>query len=369
MTRDRMSHHLVCLGLNYRTTPVEIRERLAFPAEKAVAAVHEIRALPGFDESVVLSTCNRVEVYAAHSLDELKIGHEMLRDYLTRHFKLREDEVEALGFYGLGSTETARHLFRVVSGLDSMVLGETEIFGQVKDAYKAALDSQTTGRVLNKLFQQAFQVGKLVRHQTSIQRGSTSVGSVAVDLAGKIFGSLAECRVMLVGAGEMSRTCAQSLLSRGAKSVIVSNRSYERAVELAAEMKGQALRFDEWEDALHEVDIIISSTSAPHFVIKRGLIEQVMRKRRGHSLFVIDIAVPRDVDPAVNEIEEVYVYDIDALQAIADESRRERERQLALCEQIIEEQLDKFGFSKTPLMNPASRSANTAGKTHGLQPS
>ncbi len=352
-----MSQHLVCLGLNYRTTPVEIRERLAFAEKDASVAVAEIRALPGFDETVVLSTCNRVELYASHSHADAHCGHEALREYLTRHFDLTPEQEETLGFYRLASTETARHLFRVVSGLDSMVLGETEIFGQVKEAYKKALDATTTGRVLNKLFQQAFTVGKKVRNDTAIQRGSTSVGSVAVDLAGKIFGKLSECRVMLVGAGEMSRTCAQSLLSRGAKSIIVSNRSHDKAVELAAEMKGIALRFDEWEGALHEVDIIISSTSAPHFVIKPDHITQVMRKRRGHPLFVIDIAVPRDVDPAVNEIEEVYLYDIDALQAIADESRRERERQLAICEQIIEEQLDRFGF---PILARTQAGANPA---------
>jgi glutamyl-tRNA reductase len=245
--------------------------------------------------------------------------------------------------YQLDAAEAARHLFRVVSGLDSMVLGETEIFGQVKAAYKTALDTGTTGKTLNKLFQQAFTVGKRVRNDTMIQRGSTSVGSVAVDLAEKVH-DLKECRVMLVGAGEMSRTCAQSLLSRGAKSIIVSNRSYDKAVELAEEMKGRAMKFDEWEHALHEVDVIISSTSAPHFVIKPEQIEQTMRKRRWDPLLIIDIAVPRDVDPAVNAIEGVYLYDIDALQAIADDGRRERERQLALCEKIIEEQLAKFGF-------------------------
>jgi glutamyl-tRNA reductase len=249
------------------------------------------------------------------------------------------------------------------------VLGETEIFGQVKQAYKMALDSGTTGRTLNKLFQQAFAVGKRVRNDTAIQRGSTSVGSVAVDLAEKVH-DLKECRVMLVGAGEMSRTCAQSLLSRGAKSIIVSNRSYDRAVELATEMKGEALKFDEWESALHEVDVIISSTSAPHFVIKPDLIQQVMKRRRWEPLLIIDIAVPRDVDPAVNEIEGVYLYDIDALQSIADDSRRERERQLAICEQIIEEQLDRFGFPKSTV-NPA-RTHNhppKAGPEPGLAPS
>lgn len=338
------SQHLICLGLNYRTTPVELRERLAFPEQKVPESVHEIRALDGFAESVVISTCNRVELYATHDRITAHEGHDRLRDYLATHFQLYPEQLESLSFYRLSSAETARHLFRVVSGLDSMVLGETEIFGQVKDAYQLALGAGTTSRTLNKLFQQAFQVGKLIRNETTIQRGSTSVGSVAVDLAGKIFGDLRDCRVMLVGAGEMSRTCAQSLLSRGAKSVIVSNRSYEKAVELAAEMKGRALKFEEWEGALHEVDIIISSTSAPHFIIKPDMITQVMRKRRGHPLFIIDIAVPRDVDPAVNEIEEVYLYDIDALQQIADESRREREKQLALCERLIEEQIEKFGY-------------------------
>ncbi len=342
-----MSQHLVSLSLNYRTTPVEVRERVAFAESKVAEAAREIRALPGFEETVVLSTCNRVELYATHAHDDGMKGHELMRDYLVRHFSLQPAHAEALVFHEHVSTETARHLFRVVSGLDSMVLGETEIFGQVKQAYKVALDAGTTGRTLNKLFQQAFSVGKRVRNDTAIQRGSTSVGSVAVDLAEKVH-DLKECRVMLVGAGEMSRTCAQSLLSRGAKSIIVSNRSYDRAVELAAEMKGSALKFDEWESALHDVDVIISSTSAPHFIIKPDLIHQVMRKRRWEPLLVIDIAVPRDVDPAVNEIEGVYLYDIDALQAIADDSRRERERQLAICEQIIEEQLSKFGFPKLP---------------------
>ena len=334
---------LVCLGLNYRTTPVEVRERVAFPEAKVQEAVQEVRSLPGFEEGVVLSTCNRVELYATHSLEEPQAAHQAMVDYLVRRFELAPEQAEALVTYKLDASEAARHLFRVVSGLDSMVLGETEIFGQVKAAYQKALEAGTTSRPLNKLFQQAFTVGKKVRNETTIQRGSTSVGSVAVDLAEKVH-DLKKCRVMLVGAGEMSRTCAQSLLSRGAHSMIVSNRSHERAVEMAAEMGGSAIRFDEWESCLHEVDVIISSTSAPHFIIKPELVREVMRRRRWEPLLVIDIAVPRDVDPHVNDIEGVYLYDIDALQAIADEGRREREKQLALCERIIEEQLAKFGF-------------------------
>jgi glutamyl-tRNA reductase len=334
---------LVCLGLNYRTTPVEVRERVAFPEAQVPEAVQQVRGLPGFEEGVVLSTCNRVELYATHAHGQPQAAHDTLIQYLIERFELAPEQAEALVTYKLDSAEAARHLFRVVSGLDSMVLGETEIFGQVKAAYQTALGAGTTSRTLNKLFQQAFTVGKKVRNETSIQRGSTSVGSVAVDLAEKVH-DLNKCRVMLVGAGEMSRTCAQSLLSRGAHSIIVSNRSHDRAVEMAAEMKGKAIRFDEWESALHEVDVIISSTSAPHFIIKPELIREVMRKRRWEPLLIIDIAVPRDVDPHVNDIDGVFLYDIDALQAIADDGRREREKQLAICEKIIEEQLAKFGF-------------------------
>lgn len=338
---------IVCLGINHRTTPVEVREKLAFPEARVAESTQILRELPGFGESVILSTCNRVELYAVHTHDDASTAHQTLIKFLVDHFHLAPDQEEALVCYKLDATEAARHLFRVVSGLDSMVLGETEIFGQVKQAYKVALESGATGKVLNKLFQRAFTVGKQVRDRTAIQRGSTSVGSVAVDLAGKMF-DLKSCRVMLIGAGEMARTCAQSLVSRGAKSVIVSNRNYERAVELAGEFNGKAITFDAWEEALHEVDIVISSTSAPHFVVKPETVEKVMKHRRGHPLFLIDIAVPRDIDPAVNDIDDVFVYDIDTLASIAEDGRRERERQLAMCETIIEELLLKFGFQLTP---------------------
>lgn len=335
---------LLCLGLNHRTTPLELRERLAFAGSKQPEAAQQIRQLPGFEESVVLSTCNRVELYSAASHDDAPQALAALHDYLVHHFDLTPEQRDAITCYQLSQADAARHLFRVVSGLDSMVLGETEIFGQVKAAYDTALKAGATGRNLNKLFQRAFSVGKQVRNETTIQRGSTSVGSVAVDLAEKIFGELRECHVLLIGAGEMSRTCAQSLLSRGAQSIIISNRSHDRAVELAAEMGGKALQFEDWESVIHDIDIVISSTSAPHFVVKPELVEPAMRRRHGRPLFIIDIAVPRDVDPRVNDIEEVYLYDVDALQAIADEGRRERQRALTLCEEIIEEQLRKFGY-------------------------
>jgi glutamyl-tRNA reductase len=293
-----------------------------------------------------------VELYAAAPLADAPQALATLHDYLLNHFELTPDQRRAITCYQLSQADAARHLFRVVSGLDSMVLGETEIFGQVKAAYDTALKTGATGRMLNKLFQRAFSVGKQVRNETTIQRGSTSIGSVAVELAEKIFGDLRKCHVLLIGAGEMSRTCGQSLMSRGAQSIIISNRSHERAVELAAEMGGKALHFEDWESVIHDTDIIISSTSAPHFVVTPELIVPTMRKRHGRELFIIDIAVPRDVDPRVNDVSEVYLYDLDALQAIADDGRRERERALTLCEEIIEEQLRKFGYHEDSPPSP-----------------
>ncbi|MGD9748243.1 MAG: glutamyl-tRNA reductase [Verrucomicrobiales bacterium] len=333
---------LLCLGINHKTAPVEVREKLAFADSHLPEAIREMRRLEGMEETVVLSTCNRVEIYSA--VNDPERAMESLREYLTRHFDLG-DFAQHIDFYHHSGVGAAWHLFRVASGLDSMVLGETEIFGQVKKAYATAQEAGGTARRLNKLFQQAFQVGKLVRSSTRITHGSTSIGSVAVDLAEKIFGELSGCQVMIVGAGEMSRRTGKSLLSRGAKSIIVSNRSHDRAVELAEEMGGKAVRFDDWEETMIHVDIVITSTAAPHSIIHPAMVETVMKKRRGRSLFIIDIAVPRDVEPAVNELENVYLYDIDALEMMASEAREERERQIALCEAVIQSHLDENGIT------------------------
>lgn len=330
---------IFCLGVNHKTAPVEVRERLAFPERSVPGSLDEIRSIEGIDEAVVLSTCNRVEIYGAGTeLDQLA---DQVSDYLLAHFGIEPGQVE---FYRHTAEDAAHHLFEVASGLDSMVLGETEIFGQVKKAYATAQEKGATARRLNKLFQQSFRIGKLVRSSTRIQQGATSVGAVAVDLAETIFGHLGDCRVMIVGAGEMSRTTAQSLLSRGARSIIVSNRSHDRAEDLAAELGGSALRFDEWEDALHEVDIVISSTSAPHAVIRSETIERAMPRRKGLSLLLIDIAVPRDIEDEVDRIPNVYLYNIDNLQEIADEGRNRREKQIAVCREVIRVALEDRGI-------------------------
>jgi glutamyl-tRNA reductase len=334
---------ILCLGLNHRTAPVEVRERFAVGMPNLGVASNDLVTLAGASEGVVISTCNRTEFYLAAKNAQSAFG--LIESRLAE--KIRVDSNVAAHFYRMEKSAAARHLCRVVSGLDSMMLGETEIFGQVKQAYGAALEAGSTGTVLNKLFQRAFGIGKKVRTETSIQEGSTSVGNVAVDLAEKIFGHLKNSEVMILGAGEMSRITAQSLVSRGAKSIFVANRSYDRAAELAQEMGGSAVRFDDWQSVLPLVDVVISSTGAPHMIVHRADVEKARRARKYRPLFFIDIAVPRDIDPAVGEIEEVYLYDIDTLEQLAEEARAKRQLQINECERIIDLELAKLKLPGT----------------------
>ena len=330
---------IFCLGVNHKTAPVEIRERLAFAESAIPHHLKEIRGLEVVEEAVVLSTCNRVEIYGAANHCEKAL--DQLVEYLTKHFEVGDGDVE---FYRHEAEAAAHHLFEVASGLDSMVLGETEIFGQIKKAYLTAQSTGATSRRMNKLFQQSFSVGKQVRSSTRIQQGSTSVGSAAVDLAEKIFGHLEGCRVMIIGAGEMSRITAQSLKSRGAESIIVSNRSFDKAEDLAEELGGKAIRFDEWADYLDQVDIVISSTGSPHAVVNKSDVAKVLKRRRGHSLFLIDIAVPRDVESSVNDLDNVYLYNIDQLQRIADAGVAQRHKQIEPCRGVIRDFLSNKGI-------------------------
>jgi glutamyl-tRNA reductase len=331
---------LLCLGLNHKTAPVEVRERFAVGTGKLGDSASDLITTTGVAEGVVISTCNRTEFYLV--APDAVAALQRLESHLADTTQLHESA--APHFYRMTKSDAARHLCRVVSGLDSMMLGETEIFGQVKQAYQAALDAGATGGVLNRVFQRAFGIGKKVRTDTSIQEGSTSVGNVAVDLAEKIFGHLKNSEVMILGAGEMSRITAQSLVSRGARSIFVSNRSYDRAQELALEMGGTAVRFDDWQGVLSRVDIVISSTGAPHTIIQRSDVEKARRSRKYRPLFFIDIAVPRDIDPAVGEIEEVYLYDIDTLEQLAEEARTKRQKQIEECERIIDAELAKLNL-------------------------
>jgi glutamyl-tRNA reductase len=333
---------LLCLGLNHQTAPVDVRERFAVSADLLGEASKALTEKSGVEEVVVLSTCNRMEVYALTS--EISVAEQSIKQYLAGDHPF--DESDENHFYKKVDNDAARHLCRVVSGLDSMVLGETEIFGQVKQAYTQALESAATGGVLNKLFQKSFSVGKKVRTQTSIQGGQTSVGSVAVDLAEKIFGHLKYSEVLVIGAGEMSYITAQRMMERGAKKIYVVNRSLENAQKLADEMGGEAVSFDDWERVLAKVDVVVSSTGATEHVVRPEHVEKVRAKRKYRPLFMIDIAMPRDIDPEVGKIEEIYVYDLDTLQLQADENRAKRHEQVKACEQIIEDEVLKLSTTK-----------------------
>ncbi len=263
------------------------------------------------------------------------------RELCARHFaENAHPGVEH--FYHHDGMASIEHLFRVVCGMESMVLGETEILGQTKKAYQAASTNGTTSRFLNKLFQRAFLVAKQVRTRTGIARGSVSVGSVGVDLAEQIFGDLRRCKVMILGAGETGELTARSLLARGVHSLFVSNRSYDRAAALAAELSGRAVHFDAWENEMHDVDILISSTAAPHHLVTRARLAPVLATRTDRPLFIIDLAVPRDVEPEVNELEGVYLYDIDSLQRIAEQALARRRTEMEACEAMIRAHVDEF---------------------------
>jgi glutamyl-tRNA reductase len=327
---------ILCLGLSHHTAPIELREKFAVPDGELSTAAVELSKAAGVHEAVIVSTCNRVEYYVA--AEDASAGLAAVRDFVAARVAPPEGEA----FFRHATQNSVRHLFRVVGGLESMVLGETEILGQVKKAYQAAQTGGATSRHLNKLFQRAFNVAKEVRTNTNITRGSVSVGSAAVELAEKIFGQLKHCHVMILGAGETSELTAGALHARGVKSIFVANRNYDRAAVLAEKMGGKAIHFDAWQSEFHDIDILIGSTAAPHHVLTAAQLAPIMRQRPDRPLFCIDLAVPRDIDPAANNLDGVYVYDIDSLQKIADHSMNIRRQELAVCEEMIERHVVEF---------------------------
>jgi glutamyl-tRNA reductase len=333
---------LVVLGLSHHSSPVTVRERFSFAEARVPAALQLMRDSGIADEAVILSTCNRVELYVATSLEPAK-AFAALRDFLVTCHDYRDPLTDEI--YTYGEPQSLYHLFKVACGLDSMVLGETEILGQLKKAYDLALQQGHTGARLNKAFQRAFNVAKHIRTETNIQRGSVSVGSVAVELAEKIFSRLADRDVLVIGAGDTSEKTARALLSRGARSIIVTNRSYDKAVALAQELGGRAIQFDDWGKEFQNIDIAISSTAAPHYILDRAKLEPLMKLRRNRPLLLIDIAVPRDIEPEVNFMENVFLYNIDDLQSMAADYLNQRKEEVARCEQIIRDKA-------APLLGP-----------------
>jgi glutamyl-tRNA reductase len=327
---------VVVIGLSHRSSPVALRERFAFAGETIPDALAALRASGIASEATILSTCNRVEIYAVTTLATDAAFAELKKFLVTHH---AFDGALGDELYSFAEPHSLHHLFKVASGLDSMVIGETEIFGQLKAAYELAFTHKHTGARLNKAFQRAFNVAKHIRTETNIQRGSVSVMSAAVELAEKIFASLAEHEVLVIGAGETSEKTARALLSRGARGVVVTNRSPERATALAAELGGRAVPFAQWPDEFSKIDIAISSTAATEHILNRATLEPLMKRRKHRPLLLIDIAVPRDIDPAVSELDNVYLYNVDDLQSIATDYVKLRQEEVARCEQIIGEKV------------------------------
>ena len=334
-------------GLSFKTAPVAVRERLAVRPALLPCLGCRLKLGAGLDEVVLVSTCNRVEVYGTISA--------WVQGRVFQIFQRLCPDLDVSPYvYVKEGAAAVKHLFSVASGLDSMVIGETEITGQVKNAYQAAQQFGLTGRVLNRWFQTALQVAKEVRTQTGIGRGATSVGSVAVELAEKIFaGDLSDKTVMILGAGKMGEACVRHLAKRGARAVLVANRSFERARALAAELGGRALLFEERLTAVAEADIVVSSTGSPTIILHKQEIARILTNRSKRPLVLVDIAVPRDIAPDVEELDNVYLYNIDDLEAIVRENSKLRERELSGCNEIIARRAAALMTKLNPL--PAAR--------------
>lgn len=330
---------VLVLGLNHKTAPIELREKLSIPPHKAQDLLKTLEERRIFHERLLLSTCNRTELYGVGdgSGESILKAKQFLSEYSSVDIADFEDKL-----YVLRQPDSVSHLFSVASGLDSMVVGETEIIGQVKNAYLAAHENHQTGKVLNALFQRSLRVAKNVRTQTEIGMGRVSVASVAVDLAEKIFGSLNQAHVMVIGTGEMSTQVTRAMLSKGAPSMIVSSRHFERAEALAAELGGDAVHYDDYESRIPQVDILIASTLAPRVLIHEKQVRIWMKARHERPLFLIDIAVPRNIETSVEKLDNVYLYNIDDLQAIAAKNKEHRESQLQEGLRLIGRQTQYF---------------------------
>jgi glutamyl-tRNA reductase len=328
--------NIVLLGLNHKTAPIELRERLAVAPQLLEEATRSLVESPGVLEGMILSTCNRVEILASQQPDA-----PPLMSFLGDYFGIEPGEL-APHIYEYRQENAVRHLYRVACSLDSMVIGEPQILGQVKSSYMAARAVGAVSGHLDKVLQRAFVVAKKVRTETQIGSSSVSIASVAVELARKIFGSLQEKKVLLVGAGKMSEQAARHLVAQGAGTVLVTNRTHQRAVDMAERFGGRAIAYHDLYASADQADIIITSTGSAQPIFRREHAQQFLQQRRGRPMFFIDIAVPRDVDPSVNKLDGIFLYDIDDLQSVAGSHLRERSREAELAESMILAEVDKY---------------------------
>lgn len=330
---------IVVVGLSHKTAPVEIRERVAFEADAIAVSLENLQALPAIAEVMIVSTCNRVELYAVTTAPQRAVAE--LKRYLAESHGIAEDAL-CDHLYWYSGEEAVRHVLRVTSSLDSMVVGEPQILGQMKAAYGYACDHKRAGLILNRFMHKAFSVAKRVRTETAIANSAVSVSYAAVELARKIFDSLENKTVLLVGAGEMCELAAKHFVRCGVSKVLVTNRTYSRAEKLAAAFGGEAINFAHFREQLHRVDILLSSTGSPDYVLSAADLKAACKLRRYEPMFLIDIAVPRDIDPAANKLDGLYLYDVDDLQGVVEANLKEREREALKAEQIIGQEVDSF---------------------------
>ena len=332
--------NIIVVGLNHRTAPVAVRERFALPEAEWGGALDRLRSYRGVTEGVVLSTCNRVEVCAA--VRNTEEGFEGATRFFTSYHRHGPFDSPTSHLYYYSSADAIRHLFRVAASLDSMVVGEPQILGQIKDAFDAALAHKATGVVLNKLFKKAISVAKRVRTETRIAESAVSVSFAAVELARKIFRQLDRTRVLVMGSGEMAELAARNLVAQGAEDLRIAGRNQARVDALARDYAGHAVSRDALLAELIEADIVICSTGADHYLLEADQMAEVARRRKGRPLFLIDLAVPRNIDPRVNDIEDIFLYNIDDLTSVVEANRREREKEAIKAEAIIAEEIERM---------------------------
>jgi glutamyl-tRNA reductase len=336
---DKNSMHVIVVGINHKTAPVEIRERLTFDPSQLGDAMRQLQGKKSILENVILSTCNRTEIYAV--VDQIHTGRYYIKEFLSQWFQIEKEEFTPFLFI-YEEDGALEHLFKVACGLNSLILGETQILGQVRTSFLTAQEEKTSGTVFNQLFKQAITLAKKAHSNTDIGANAVSVSYAAVELAKKVFGTIENKHVLILGAGKMGELAIENLHGNGATNVTVVNRTYEKAKDLASRFQGKAKSMDELEKALMEADILISSTGAKDFVLTKQIVEQIEKKRKGKPLFMVDIAVPRDLDPAIAELEGVFLYDIDDLEGIVQANLQERQKAADIIMLMIEEEIVQY---------------------------
>ncbi|MBI5410003.1 MAG: glutamyl-tRNA reductase [Nitrospirae bacterium] len=330
---------ILAIGLNHKTAPIEVREKIAFDGPKLEEAINILKGSRVVKESIILSTCNRVEIYAGVS--DPDSGVEGIKGFLSDFHKVQKDLLDKSLYIHKGP-EAIRHMYRVASSLDSMVVGEPQILGQLKDAYDAALKNKTTGIILNKLMRKSVSVAKRIRTETKIAESAVSISFAAVELARKIFDDLPTKSFMLIGAGEMAELAARHLINNGVRDVMVTNRTMARAEELALEFHGKVVPFENFARELLHTDIVLCSTGAPRYILVKDQVHKIMKERKQKQMFIIDISVPRNIDPKINDLDNVYLYDVDSLQGIVDTNVQERAKEAEKAEKIVDEEIGAF---------------------------